>query len=887
MKLLRTAVVVTIAVLAPSAPANADLTPAARSLSTCLQDSKRLSALILVDESASLQKTDRDDRRVYGIGAALAGLAELAATEVDGRAPAVDVLLASFAAGVSPDPLAEEEPRWRRVTEDSLADLLAQADAYGARESGESTDYTAALVGAQRLLARRAARDRTTEPCRAVIWFTDGEYLLQGQSAAVVNAAKQRLCRRAGLLDRIAGDGIVKFTVGLGLEPAHGRFLRRITTGTGAPCGSRVSPATGEYFPVRDAGKLFLAFAALFSPEVRPRDVPVCDRSACEAGTRGFATVEGLARFQLTASTGEPGTELVLRGPTGAPAPLRADAGRVTVAGVPVTQRWVSDEDVIVKGDLRGAAGRRAAGAWQFAFVDPNGGAAGRTAAYDLRLYADLAPELEGDPNLVRGRKTPVTVELVREDESVAPAGPLLDAARISASLDRLGAVDFMVTGDGAYAASPSVPADWESQWARLDVSVSFEELGPQTPVMPLLRRFKIQTPFPPEEGWPTVTPSELRLESIAGTGSTRGVLTVTGGRARGCAWIPPATVQGPGGVSVSYKPRASAAECLAVGPGEQREIVVMFTAAEETTGTVRADLPVRLRSEVAGAVGTTEIPASFELFPPPDIAKRVSIIVALVLLAALFPVLLLYLLNLLTARFTASQKLLALARDVRVRTAGGVENAEGGPLSARYNEFDAVDSQGEAKRERRLRLDDDLLDCRTRAIGGGLKNGVFGLLRGPFAVVSAPGRPVLAATEPPRKLRSWRDGSEREVPLALNGTWVFVPMHYEEAKSAYTLSGGGEEDEPLEWVDGRLVLVIDGVRGDHEQGTELLQAAARTLRTHKWDTTTVEPKKEGPKRRLWPRRQRPEEPAGDWPYQDDPNGAQEQQNGGGRGAQS
>jgi len=256
---------------------------APQTLTRCLQTSNQLIVDVLMDTSGSLQVTDPLNERVAGLRAALTGLARLADTPIGSRRPTVEVLLTGFASALTPTPVVAVD-RWEQVTGATLSALLGAAGQYASQNVGRDTDFATALLDARQLLAQRAAaltRHGGGEPCKALIWFTDGQYSIEdriGSGAAglpialpyapgvelnqpgggnrAVAAGTRFLCRPDGLMDGLQSDGVVKFTIGLSVQMTAqaSDFLAAATTGHGGPmsCGSTLSPATGEYLNAGD-----------------------------------------------------------------------------------------------------------------------------------------------------------------------------------------------------------------------------------------------------------------------------------------------------------------------------------------------------------------------------------------------------------------------------------------------------------------------------------------------------------------------------------------------------------------------------------------------------------------------------------------------------------
>jgi len=857
--------------LPPTATA-AELSPAAQSLSQCVQTNQRLSVLMLIDESGSLRATDPQGRRVDGIRAALTGLAGLAATPVGGEKPEVSVLMAGFYAKAHPDPAKEEvgAGAWKPVDRDTIDVLNTSAGNYARLNDGRATDYGTALIAARELLKERAIEQSeggVAPACQALIWFTDGRYALPrrvakagiglpktvpyapgidlsapGAEKEAVAAGKQMMCKPGGLMDQLATSGVIRFTVALStqLEPQDGAFLDAATTGVAGTqrCGQQLSPRTGEYLDAGDSDRLFFAFGGLLSAAPPIHANTVCPSLSCVRGVTRFHTVPGLSQFLIRAASGVEGAALHLQGPDGDSVRLSPEGPEKTsLAGSEITSRWVSPTAVEVEGEFS-AGDESWVGDWSYQFLDPAAPPDGPPAARSsVQLFTDLEPVVVGEPTLIRG--VPTKLELALEGPAGEPSGqlsdgPLLEAASITASLEDPVAEtsrEVPVTGpdrEGHFHVEVKVPEDSTSSFVYFSLTAHLAIPG-GTPVAPQYRSYDLPVRFPPGQGFPTVSPASLNLSPIEGDSTTSGELTVTGSPvAGGCVWIGSPELRAPGEVTFETEPEASSeGDCLRVAKGEERTIEVSFSSEGGETGDVEGAIPIHLSSEVVADGRAISVPLSFAISTPPDAVRRDVLLVLLMLFGALFPLLFLHLLNYLNARFSGPQDLLVLGQD-----------AEAGPdgltvgVQPEYSVFKPLTLQGESRKVRTLEL--DRLHLRTVASGG-----LTGLFRGPYGVAEAADGGPFAAGSLGGPLRSWRHGAAQEVPLSLAGTWFFVPEPatvpdlpaaggsdlWGEIGSSSTPAGDGGQ------LAGRLILVIAN-GGDQEMGEELLAEADRTLRS-------------------------------------------------------
>lgn len=505
-----------LAVAAPVAvtsaqTANGERPPAAsavQTMSRCVERVGHLLVYFQIDRSGSLASNDPHDRRVDGIDAALIGLTRTADTDAaDGEPVRVEALLGSFAGTVEP---AAPASHWRSVDDRSEAELLSRAKSYADRDDARDTDYVLALEGAHAALEQRAAAVATAEgvePCKAILFLTDGRYRLRdrtggsglpsridyapgirldvrGGGARAVAAGRRALCRPDGVMDRIVDDRIVTFTVALSgskrFTAVERDFLRALTTGAAGDrtCGTRLSPATGQFVDVRQARSLAQVFSNLTSAP-KPIDTPpVCPTRPCPKGIRDFTAVPGLRGFELVASMPRRGVALVLTDPAGGTTTLAsADEAGVTTSGASIHQRWIRSRALDLQGrfDQRSEAWQ---GRWQLAFVEPSGRSV-PPASYTVRLQPDLQPAVLDSPRLAAGDVTEIPVEIVDGSGERVDEGALVSSMSLTASVvgpdgdSRRAAV--RGRDDGTFVVDVAIPAGapTDEHW-QLDVEASF-----------------------------------------------------------------------------------------------------------------------------------------------------------------------------------------------------------------------------------------------------------------------------------------------------------------------------------------------------------------------------------------------------------------------------
>ena len=183
--LVAAATVLTIGIgLAPTALASpATLTPAGAEglaqIATCLRSNPNLVALLVVDESGSLEGTDPDNRRADILADFVLSLAALSGQETPNGARNVQFAANTFAVD------SRLLVPWTSLTPENAEKISSQLrDQIPALNQGQGTDYEAAIKGARGSISEGVAQlDAPVPPCKLVVWFTDG-VLQVGDAAA-------------------------------------------------------------------------------------------------------------------------------------------------------------------------------------------------------------------------------------------------------------------------------------------------------------------------------------------------------------------------------------------------------------------------------------------------------------------------------------------------------------------------------------------------------------------------------------------------------------------------------------------------------------------------------------------------------------------------------
>lgn len=234
-------------------------------LSDCVRSSFSLEAVVLVDESVSLVTTDNQGRRVALAKDIVSALTSAAIIEVDGVKPRIDVLVVGFGsdiASLTGEPVTERD--WVTLDESTAPTLVESLSNFETRNKDRDTDYVDALQNASRLLGEHAQEmkeEGRPEPCRLIVWFTDGKFDIEKRStprpwatlildpAEAEKLGRQILCSAEGVADSLRSQNTYLFTAALTSSQFgtnEQETLRGITLGDPS-CGSESAVGLGWY----------------------------------------------------------------------------------------------------------------------------------------------------------------------------------------------------------------------------------------------------------------------------------------------------------------------------------------------------------------------------------------------------------------------------------------------------------------------------------------------------------------------------------------------------------------------------------------------------------------------------------------------------------------
>lgn len=779
------AMVVPIAGSSPAQAQQSEVPPALVTLRSCLEQSQgtaRLLALVVVDESGSLQDTDPDDQRVPGVRALLSGLAGLTSQQPGGNDLEVLVRMVTFAEGYQslvPEPV-DADPSWNVLNETTFDQLSTQAGELADRDHGDFTDYLSALNGARRDLAIQSAEltaDGGAPPCKLLVFFTDGRYDLALDADEA--AGRQQLCAAGGVTDGLRSDGVITISVGLasGLDDGSLRFLEALTVGEagGQTCGTTGSDATGLFLTALNADDLFFQLGAI-DPALFELFCPTPDSPRCD-----FVVPDGFNGFALRAQTPAQGTAFELTSPSGATVMAQPGDNRETeLADTEVKVRWFGDRQAEVT--AYEAAGASIAGQWSLRFVTdgvPDTGAAGRI---DVRLRADIVPGIRNEPVLRAGERVDVGLGFERLDGSPIESSPVLAGSSITASLRDPETGDTepldVVGADGRFDTTIEIPEDFEG--SSIEVVLDATVTPPDGTDVSVAGRTITLDVLPPAT-YPSVGPIPLRLPGVRGASSTSGILTITGSDLNGaCVWIEAGAVALPSedtGSSADEVPillspaPTDQSSCLPIPTGERRQVEITVEPTRSATGVATGEMAVFLKSDASAEIRRVPVRVEFDMRPPPNELRRWLIFSLLMLLGIGIPVVVLVLTARRSTLLGPPQLLRWASTDVTWSVARGLEASGDTPLVP--EDFVVLDATSERKRGVPS-VSVGQLQAHRR-FGTTIWRAIAGLFAGGEATVSHPSGLPLVAGSPGVPLRAYPEEPSHQIPLAMASTWIFA----------------------------------------------------------------------------------------------------------------
>lgn len=634
------AVAVTIVVgVVPSQGVGAAPNPEAdgiANLAACYARTGRMAVELVVDQSKSLRKTDSTGRRVELARAISQAFAQVGSVPIAGHDGRIDIRAVAFGTRT-----VEVSP-WVTLDRKGSDPFISGLDQFRERDDDDDTDYVDALGNARADVLGRSAEIAPSDPssvCRAVVWFTDGEFdfdptgLRPGwasdlviDSEGKVRQALQRgtelLCSPGGLADQYRTSETYLLTAALtsdGFDEGDARLLRSVTTGEGGACGSVDGRPTGSYFSADDIGRLLLAIVppVLGPPPPTSQSVDCVPGAPCE---RSFPIDAAVIAANLFVDADAPG-RLSLVGPTGQAFDISPQTADGTVDTATVSSR-AADRTRLVLIDLAKAT-ETASGEWKVRLEPEQPGR--------LTIWVSRKTGLglvAGDiPAWTRGQPGAAEFRVVDSEGAPLPAGTLASSqlqavvthgsspsqtitpeisgstviVKATPALDEPAAVATVaISGDVTTAAGDRVPVN-----ASRDVKVKVAGApSPQERLDLGVVRVERQEERDARGRQPVLPLSTRRSITLTGAPDGNGEVCLTGAAVTS------------GGQALRVAPKGD--RCVVVPAGGTTQLPVVVTSARPSAGTVDGVLRLTTRSTTSGSVTPVELPVGGEVIVKP-----------------------------------------------------------------------------------------------------------------------------------------------------------------------------------------------------------------------------------------------------------------------------
>ncbi|MGC5162979.1 vWA domain-containing protein [Rhodococcus sp. DT1] len=782
----------------------------------CLASQREGDLLLMIDESGSLQQSDPDAARVSAANYLLEQLQSFG----DSAGVALDVAVAGFSADFT------VHAPWTRLDGTTLSTLQSEVGEFRSRTAGLDTDYWTALDGARSTLSEHASGGPAS--CQAIAWFSDGKLdftardgekpyapgvpLTTDESVQqVVAAARESICRPAGVADQLRSSGIATFAVGLAsgtAEAADFDLMRSIATGepaAGQACGARTVPTPGDFYLAQNIDDLLFAFDAFSSPGQAPLETEagVCALEVCEAGQHRFVLDDSIGAVTVLGFADAEGLVPTLVSPSGTELPMPFSTTAVTsgIGDVSVDHRWLSDRSVSFTMNKPDADSDDWQGMWALVFVDEDGSDPAARSKSNIHISGNLFPAWLGqDVTAIHSGEVTSAVQLgiVDSDRVEIDPSDLLGSAYLSVSLTDSALVDHeLASGIPKSAIAAPVELDFTTvapgeATLRLVLEVTTADatnswggtIAPGTDLAP--QYVDVPITVAPPIGYPTL-PNRIDLGTIEGAGTFPGEISIGG---PGCVWVDPAgsvridaAPDGVGDIALTTGGAGTADSCLTVEEGASAALPLELTVPEAGNGALNGS--VRLMMSPAGEPDRAmpvDVPFTAELLKPLDSGRFWSVFLLVFLLGIAIPCALLYLRKWQTTRIPAE---MPVAQESAVTVSDRGLLRDGQPFVLHDNDLTEI-VRGLDKPARRLSVDGAELEART---GGSPVGSGYVLVRAPGLLGASDATP---ATD--------RRSGDARLPLAVHNHWVLLhdPEGPADQAQLLLLVGGGASQERI-----------------------------------------------------------------------------------------
>jgi von Willebrand factor type A domain len=777
-----------MALLAPTSQAGSE-NPAVESYGSCLLGRKEGDLLLLIDESASLEKTDPDAARVAAARYFVDQMADL------GERLSIDlsVNIAAFSDNY------HEVLGWTALDRTGAGRADSALQEFRDRTKGVQTDYWSGLNGARKALKTKTAGS-DSQRCQALVWFSDGQFsvtLTESEwqqhpgarkkpyapkadlrKAADAEQAKEAatadLCRRGGLADQLRIGGINLFALGLtspgGASASDFDTMLKIATGSKG-CGKRAEPP-GSFTPASNVDDLLRAFNKIREQPPIEDERSVCQASdvdKCRKSGHSFVLDNSIRSVHILASSDVAEADVYLFYPKGSEQ-KRHKLTRKNKDLLPrgSSYQWITERSLTIDLVNRSREADPWTGQWTVVFHDPTKNSVSKKSTVDISIAGNLRPTWPGlgqTPLRTGDVLSDLTFGLTDDQDNPVDSESLLGTGSFDAQLVKPdgGMIDIASTMRVQDVSSKKhtldltgVPVGRAELKLSLDLTTAAFRKIPGTRLTPQVASIPVE--ILPALGMP-VLDDGIDFGTIEGPVDETATLGVTG---PGCVWLPgdagldaQTEPEGIGQMAISSEANA-AASCLKVPEGQHGQLTLRLTTTDGGNGTLAGTIPVAVAPlDRPDKATTVAVPFTADLQKPVKPFNFALALAAALLLGPAIPLLLLWAFKWMTAKIPGQP---LLARDIPVTIVGKDVLRDGAPLALRDTDFRDL-----------VRLKDG--GSRTAEIPGGMLRtrtgwSPFGM---GFVIADLPGRIGLSSTYP----QPYGRAQLPRLPVAVHNTWL------------------------------------------------------------------------------------------------------------------
>lgn len=487
----------------------------------------------------------------------------------------------------------------------------------------------------------------------------------------------------------------------------------------------------------------------------------VCAEAGCDEGTVELELPAVLGSFAVTVVLPSPEAMVVVDLPRGASFPISGGAaGQIAAGSFTIRTSWPAPDVVRLEADV-GPTETDWPGLWTISVADASTAGTGAETSVITSASAGVVPQFAGSVRLAAGRPVTVRAEVVDQQGRLIDDPETLQAIDLAVVATDLGgtalsSAQMSANPSGVWTASLGLDPEIETESVTLSL-VATVDVGRQAPIEVVS---SVLSDVLPVALWPTVDGLSIALQGDAGSQVTGSVTVAAGQGVDACAWIEDASVDLGGVVApISLADGArSMASCVRIPADTSAALPLSVDLTDVSPGSYPAAVTLAYGPMGDEVFETVEIDLDFEVLSPINFARRVQIAVGMSLVALVVPLLALWLLDLVKARFRPARRSVAAEAWVAIWSDGSIYriDTDGMPLLLGNDQFEPAG----LSRSRRFKW---------RGLELGVRNPTSPLTP-PIAVVGSSAGPVVGSMG-----AVVDEGTVLgRVPLNLASTWIF-----------------------------------------------------------------------------------------------------------------